>query len=451
MIKKYKKIIIGLLALWILFCLVYGGMLWREMLIFNRGSELMSQGDYASAKLEFEKIGETEKIAQCDSELKRAAAYAAALERLERARAYMEEGKLEEAKAELVILGDFEDAPELVTECEYRMALKLRDEGELTEALLKAQKLGEHAGALELAAELREEIYQQALSLAYECKIDEAMALFEKLLDYRDSQMLYLRCSERKANLQSEWAEPVKYSDYAGLDVGSGRLYWHRIGLVYVPHEAGAETTGMIFYPGGYDQSLANGYMTDYLYGYYGELPNAIMVFCYANGFGGSYAEKAEDSYKVLEQAAMENNVFVHDVAMIGASNGAYTAAHAAVWFYEEKGIEVKKVLTLDAGQHWESFMPVLSTEECDVMAQTGTKFLLVEGDGVGMNKLAIQTMVAHKMDVTIAHVENYGHYSVIYDAMKYGLFNWAAGASELPEHENYKYIPLDKNSTYPN
>ena len=58
------------------------------------------------------------------------------------------------------------------------------------------------------------------------------------------------------------------------------------------------------------------------------------MVFCYANGYG-SFEAKAEDSYKVLEQAAMENNVFLHDIALIGASNGAYTAAHTAAWLYE--------------------------------------------------------------------------------------------------------------------
>lgn len=446
MIKKHKKVIIAILILWILFCLVYGGMIWREMLIFNKGSELFAMGDYDAAKAEFEKIGETEKMAECD----RQSAYLYALSRLERAEQLMNEGKLEEAKAELVILGDFENAPELLTECEYRRALKMREEGKLSDALRLSTRLSEHAGALELAARIREDIYQQALQLAYECRLDEAMELFGEVLDYRDSQALYLRCSNRIVNLLSEWSEPVNYSEYAGMNLGSGTLYWHRIGLVYVPNEPNAETTAMIFYPGGYDQSLANGYMTDYLYGYYGELPNSLMVFCYANGYG-SFEEKAEDSYKVLEQAAMENNIFLHDVALIGASNGAYTAAHAAVWFYEEQSIPVKHVVTLDAGQHWESFMPVLSTEECDILAQAGTKFTLVEGDGVGMNKLAIQTMVGHKMDVTIAHVRDYGHYSIIYDAMKYGIFNWAMGEGDRPVHDNYTYIALNKDSTYPN
>ena len=442
MVKKYKKILIAIVILWVLFCLVYGGMLWREMLIFNKGSELLAQGEYAAAKAEFEKIGEAEKMAECD--------HAYTMSRLERAEELMESGALEEAKAELVLLGDFENAPELLLECEYRKARKLKDEGRITEALDLAGRLDAHPEAAALLEEIQGLIYDEALQLTYECRLDEAMALYVKIPGYKDADTLYKRCSDRIVRMVSEWSEPVNYAEYAGMDLGSGTLYWHRIGLVYVPHEAGPETTAMVFFPGGYDQSLANGYMTDYLYGYYHELPNALMVFCYANGYG-SFETKAEDAYNVLEQAAMENNIFLHDIALIGASNGAYTAAHMAVWLYENQGIAPAHVLTLDAGQHWESFMPVLSTEECDLMAQAGTGFTLVEGDGVGMNKLAIQTMVAHHMDVTIAHVRDYGHYSVIYDAMKYGLFNWVMGDGERPEHDNYTYIALNKDSTYPN
>lgn len=442
MVKKYKKILIAIVILWVLFCLVYGGMLWREMLIFNKGSELLAQGEYAAAKAEFEKIGEAEKMAECD--------HAYTMSRLERAAELMESGALEEAKAELVLLGDFENAPELLLECEYRKARKLKDEGRITEALDLAERLDAHPEATALLEEIQGLIYDEALQLTYECRLDEAMALYVKIPGYKDADTLHKRCSDRIVRMVSEWSEPVNYAEYAGMDLGSGTLYWHRIGLVYVPHEAGPETTAMVFFPGGYDQSLANGYMTDYLYGYYHELPNALMVFCYANGYG-SFETKAEDAYNVLEQAAMENNIFLHDIALIGASNGAYTAAHMAVWLYENQGIAPAHVLTLDAGQHWESFMPVLSTEECDLMAQAGTGFTLVEGDGVGMNKLAIQTMVAHHMDVTIAHVRDYGHYSVIYDAMKYGLFNWVMGDGERPEHDNYTYIALNKDSTYPN
>ena len=281
MIKKYKKVIIGLLIAWILFCLAYGGMLWREMRIFNAAEELRSRGEYAAAKAEFERIGETEKMAQCDEALQ--------LEyltgQLESAKAMLEKGDIEQAKAQFVILGDFGNAAELVVECDYRRAEEMFRQGQYSDALTLLNRLeDEHEKAPALLEQTREAIYSGAVEAAYECRLEEAMADFALLGDYKDSGIFYRRCSDRIINLLSDWEEPVNYADYAGMKLAEGTLYWHRIGLVYVPYETGPETTGMIFYPGGYDQSLANGYMTDYIYGYYGALPNSIMVFCYANG-----------------------------------------------------------------------------------------------------------------------------------------------------------------------
>ena len=440
--EKYKKIILIIIALWVFACLVGGGIIWRKMIIFNRGAEYMELGDYTAASAQFEKIGRTDKMEEC--------AYLYTKQRLDRAVQLMEDGELETAKAELAILGEFENAAEMLTECELRLARQMIAQGDYSRALNKLALIEEHPGALELMDQAREQLYQQAIGLAYECKMDEAMQLFNQLGDYKDARAYYKRCSDRIVHMLSGWSEPVNYAEYAGLAVGDGIIYWHRLGLIYVPKECNAETTAMIFFPGGYDQSLANGYMETYLYGYYGELPNAIMLFCYANGMY-DMEEKIADAHAALEQAAMENNVFLHDVTVMGASNGAYTAAHAAVWLYENQGIRVKNVLALDAGQHWASFMPILSTEDCDVVAKAGTAFYLLEGDGVGMNILAIQTMVAHKMDVSIIHAANYGHYSVIYDAMQQGIFSWLMGGGERPENDNYTYIKLDKDSKYPN
>lgn len=438
---KYKKPLTVLLVLWIIFCLIAGGLIWRRIYLYNKADALFASGDFVAAKAGFEKLGETQRMAECD--------YAYTLSRLDRAEQLMEQGRLELAKAELVLLGDFENAPEVLLECEYRMAKKLKDEGNTTEALDRAKRLDAHPEAAALVEEIQGLIYDEALKLTYQCRIDEAMALWVKIPGYKDADTLYKRCSDRIVHLLTGWSEPVNYAEYAGQKVAEGTVYRHRMGLIYVPDDCGADTTALIFYPGGYNESLANNYMVEYVYGTYGPIPNAIMLFCYANGFYDMENHIAS-AHAALEQAAMENNVFLHDVAVIGASNGAYTAAHTAVWLYENQGINVKNVVTLDAGQHWATFMPNLSGEDCDVLAKTGTKFCLVEGDGVGMNVLAIQTMVAHKMDVTIAHVQHYGHYSVIYDAMQQGIFSWAMGG-ERPENDNYTFIKLNKDSSYPN
>ena len=107
-------------------------------------------------------------------------------------------------------------------------------------------------------------------------------------------------------------------------------------------------------------------------------------------------------------------------------------------------------MLTFDAGNHWEEPSRIMTPEQCDLAAEAGTSFKLLEFGGIGMNKRAIELMVAHGDDVTIVEVAEGGHYSIITDAMRAGMIDWALGVGERPDNGNYKYIPLDRNSTYP-
>ena len=104
-ITKHKKAFTCTIIICCLACLVLGGIIGRRIYIGNKADALFAAGDYVSAKAEFEKIGRSDKMAECD--------YAYTLSRLENARQLMESGSLELAKAELVLLGDFENAPEL--------------------------------------------------------------------------------------------------------------------------------------------------------------------------------------------------------------------------------------------------------------------------------------------------------------------------------------------------
>jgi hypothetical protein len=309
------------------------------------------------------------------------------------------------------------------------------------------ESLGEYEDAAERIAAYREALYGQALAATYACRMDDAVKLWNELGDYRDGPLLLKRCLERIVTVAEGTDEPVRYSEYAGTDLGKGILYYHRLGLIYVPKDAGPETTCLIFYPGGYDEALANGYLTEYVYA--ADPPNAIMLMCYANGFG-AVPLKVEDSYRALEQAAIENNVFLHDLVLCGASMGAYTACQGAAILYENHGLAAKMVMTFDAGMHWEVESHTLTPEQCDSAAKAGTRFMFLEFGGVGMNKRAIQLMVAHGCDVTIVECAWGGHYGVITDAMQYGMIDWALGRGELPENELYSYYPLDRSSTYP-
>ena len=57
--------------------------------------------------------------------------------------------------------------------------------------------------------------------------------------------------------------------------------------------------------------------------------------------------------------------------------------------------------------------------------------------------------MAAHGVDVTIVECAAAGHYGIIYDAIEYGLIDWALGLGERPENSNYTYHRLDRSSIY--
>ena len=126
------------------------------------------------------------------------------------------------------------------------------------------------------------------------------------------------------------------------------------------------------------------------------------------------------------------------------------TASRAAALIRENHGLPADAVLTFDAGNHWAMLQYFLTPEECDVTAKAGTRFMLLEEAGIGMNVWAIELLVAHGNDVTVARCVEDGHEQIIYDAIRYGMIDWALGRGELPQNSNYAYYPLDPSSTYP-
>ncbi len=72
------------------------------------------------------------------------------------------------------------------------------------------------------------------------------------------------------------------------------------------------------------------------------------------------------------EEAALENNVFLHDMVVCGASNGAYTAVNTAAYLYENYGIAVRYVLTFDAGAHWAHTDKVLTPSNATLPPKPG-------------------------------------------------------------------------------
>lgn len=404
---------------------------------------LYMAGEYVKAREAFIALGLEDEARACDAQLLRLKHE----EDYRAAEAQLQSGDFLGAKEAFLALGDYGDASLRARECDFRRAEDYAKQERYTEAISLLETLPGYPGAAERIIEYRDALYDRALEATYACHLDEAVQRWNELGDYRDSESLKRRCLSRIVAMAEGTDEPVRYSEYAGYDLGKGVLYYHRLGLIYVPKDAGPETTCMIFYPGGYDEALANNYLSEYVYA--PDPPNAIMLLCYANGYG-HVADKVEDSWRALEQAALENNVFLHDLVLCGASMGAYTACQGAAILYDSCGVKTDKVLTFDAGMHWEVESHVMTPEQCDSTAKAGTRFYLFEFGGVGMNKRAIALMVAHGNDVTVVECAGGGHYGIITDAIEYGMIDWALGRGERPVNSNYTYYPLDRQSTYP-
>lgn len=445
--KKTKHI---LAAVILLLLLTLGGLVgWRIRKdrqyekALQTAAEYRAAGHYLDARDFYLSLDLREEAAECEAlrvEQEKENAYAAA-------EALLDSGSFLDAKDAFLALGDFEDSALRAQECDYRRAEDYAQNDRFSEAISLLESLTDYPEAETLLDTCRDTLYDRALEATYACRLDEAVQRWNELGDYRDSMKIKQRCLDRIVAMAEGTDEPVNYSEYAGTDLGRGILYYHRLGLIYVPKDAGPETGCMIFYPGGYDEALANNYLTEYVYA--PDPPNAIMLLCYANGYG-HVADKVEDSYRALEQAAIENNVFLHDLVLCGASMGAYTACQGAAILYENHGLAAKRVLTFDAGMHWEVESHVMTPEQCDSTAKAGTQFYLLEFGGVGMNKRAIELMVVHGNDVTIVECAGGGHYGIITDAIEYGMIDWALGRGDRPVNSNYKYYPLDRNSTYP-
>ena len=441
--KGIRALVLVLILIPLLLLCGYAGWQSRQARLLQNAVDaaeaLYTAGDYAAAREAFLTLGLDERAQDCEGQLLRL--------RYEAAEAQLEAGDYAGAKDAFLALGDYRDAAARAPECDLRRAEACVQSDRITEAIALLEAIPDVPGAAALLTQCRDTLYARALEATYACRMEEAVRRWDELGSYRDSESLRQRCLSRIAAMASESAEPVRYSEYAGQDLGTGTLYYHRLGLIYVPKDAGPETGCMIFYPGGYDEALANGYLNDYLYA--PDPPNALMLLCYANGYG-DMAEKVEDSYRALEQAALENGVFLHDLVLCGASMGAYTACQGAALLYERYGICARAVLTFDAGMHWEVEDHTLTPAQCDSTAKAGTSFLLLEGGGIGMNRRAIALMVAHGNDVTVVECAAGGHYGLIYDAMEYGMIDWALGQGPRPDNSNYTYHPLDRQSTYP-
>ena len=112
------------------------------------------------------------------------------------AKSLLEEGGYEEAQVKFEELGDYKDAEEQVTECDYQRAADILGEGEYDEAKEQFLAISDYKDSADLAMECD---YQKASEILNEGNYEEAKVLFAEIENYKNSSDMVKECDYQKA------------------------------------------------------------------------------------------------------------------------------------------------------------------------------------------------------------------------------------------------------------
>ena len=385
---------------------------------YEQASLLFDAGDYASARELFAAVNysdSAEKMLQCD--------YFTSVELLE-------DGEYEAAKAAFTALGDYEDSAELCARCDYLSARELMSGGDYAGAVGLFQSLGGYEDSSLMAEQCLEGMYTAAKLHMRNSEFDLAAEVFKLLGDYRDSSRQLNNCQERIA-AEAAFTENLLFAKYNIVDYfHNGTLYGNPLGYIFVPDEVNADTTWLVYFPGGNGTGINLNvpcvYMEHQMFS-----PNAVMIYLFDNGWFDmrGFTLTLEE---LMKQAALECGIWFHDVVTVGSSNGCYPAMIASPVLYSEAGITVDAVVAFDPGNEWDTAdYALLTPEESDTMAEAGTRVYLLEQrdfSSYAMRVPPVADLVRHGNDIIVVECDNDGHNHIGPDAIRAGFYDWAMG-----------------------
>lgn len=103
-----------------------------------------------------------------------------------------EAGSYSEACEIFTQLGDYENAPEMVTACRYALAMEAYDSADYDQAGKLFAELGDYQNSADMVRECR---YQAAKTVFTAGEYDKALAIFTELGDYADSAEMVCQCN----------------------------------------------------------------------------------------------------------------------------------------------------------------------------------------------------------------------------------------------------------------
>ncbi len=419
--KAEKLLAAAAAALALLICCSLVLVLYLSMNDTLRADRLYAKGDYETAAIYYEKAGNKERAEMC--------ARALLEQRYLNARRTLQNGNYGQARDLLLDLDGYKDSQSLLQYCDILEAADLVRAGNTERAIDIYLSLKDFPGVDLKLQELEEPLYERARDLAAAFQIEEACEIWEVLGAFRDSGMLCMRGREILRRLEDPGRMALNDPARQFRNDLCDRVYASEDAYIVMPEKAGPETGFFLYYPGGRDEELYLDYFLAYLEN---PAPDTLAVFLRHNGLPDTES-MSKRALEILDEAAADCGLFMHDPVVAASSLGVYPALHGLIVLSEEFGVKVPCFLALDAGNDWKETDLLLSTAECRQLAATGTELYLFESPWVGMDRPAIRQMVNSGCVIWLVGCERDEHAQITLDALSNGMPEWMLSGRGKP------------------
>ena len=431
--KRRTAILIGIVAGLVLFgALAQIFRICRSEKLRGQAETLVEAGDYTSARLIYEMLGDEDGVLHCEA-MQTEEVYQEGV-RLFHSGDYVGAGKLFSS------LEAYKDTVGLTAACRWQEALELDNREMLLAALRGFQPLDACSSCQNAREQISSRLFDQAQALAADFRLEDACQIWQELGSYQNSALLYRRGLQALAWANVPEDEKILVPENRYFSETLDNVYLCDLAYIVLPEEWNGDTRFFVYYPGGRDEEMSVDYLLYYMMN---PSPDTMAIFLRQNGLN-NMREKTSQAIDLLDRVAAECGLFVQEIVVAGSSLGAYPAMHSVVYSDEDYGIRTDCVLSLDAGSDWMEDWLLLSEEDCRKTARIGTAFYLFESPWVGMNRDGICRMVNTGNNVTMVGCTFDEHVRISLDAMGMGVVDWAVGDRSQPCNPDiYEFVQL--------
>ena len=398
----------------------------------SRAETLSRSGEHGKAAVIYERLGDD--AAAADS------LALASEESYQQATALLQQGDCSGAAELFASISLYRDSQDFLTACAWQEALAARDTEKLLTAHTVFVKLGNHSYCTQALEQIDSQLFLQAETLAQSMDLSGALAIWEELGSYKNSDLLAARCRQMSRLASAPEEQRLLREENRYMPDKLDNVYICDSAYIVVPEVLDSSTGFFIYFPGGRDEEMSIDYLLYYMMN---PSPNTLAVFMRRNGLE-NMEDKTSQAVEILDRAAAECGLYPQDIVTGGSSLGAYPAMHFAFYAWENHALRTDCVLSLDAGSDWMEAWLLLSESECKVTAQLGTDFFLFESPWVGMNREGICRMVNTGNKVTMVGCYFDDHVRISLDAMGMGVVDWAVNDRSQPCNPDiYTFVTL--------